>query len=91
MFRVSDTLQLYQRLPFAPHRMSQSEPESLSQLDVCVFLLLTSISARQRLAEHSLGGRLASADLTPSLCTDEQQTWWASVHNACTNPALSSR
>lgn len=83
LLTLTDILELLARLSLSPSRLSQTEPESISLMDAAVFLLHTSYSAHCRNEELRTDTALKSPDLTARLCTEDQQTWWASVYGAC--------
>lgn len=79
-----DVMELISRLNFSPHRLAQTEPDSISQMDMAVFLLHTAYTARSRQQEHrSVDNSLKVSDLTASLCTEEQAQWWSAVYDSC--------
>lgn len=91
MLLTIDLLDLLPRLPLSPNRLSVIEPESVSLLDVALFLIHATYSARCRIDEQGVGGVLTLPDLMTSLCTEDQQNWWSSVYGVCSLTGPSTR
>lgn len=86
-----DLFELFPKLEVCAQRIMQSDPESVSHMDLAVFVLLTCYSAKQRLENNTQGKAVVPADLTPTLCSDDQARCWSAVYETCSDTSLTTR
>lgn len=78
---------VFPELQFSVYNMSQAAPDSLSLLDIDAFLNAAIICSSAVVEELQLGSFLSPdrlptlpADLTPTLCTCNQEKWWSAAY-----------
>lgn len=91
LLHIIDMFELYNRLEHSAQRLMQHDPESISHMDLAVFVLLTAYSAKQR-HDNNVSGRVVKpADLTASLCSEDQARWWTAVYETSSRTSLTTR
>ncbi|KAK3769928.1 hypothetical protein RRG08_048139 [Elysia crispata] len=83
---------LMENIQFSVKNLEDTAAESLSQLDILVFLLTTVRCAASVISENTLRygdscGRpnILPVSLAKSLCSPEQEEWWTAAFRFCTN------